>query len=67
VRFPTPGATTNTFDSGGNLATSTDARGAIATYGYDALNRVTSVAYKIGGVTDQTISYTYDGGSNADV
>jgi RHS repeat-associated protein len=61
---PDTGTTTNTYDSGGNLDTSTDARGAIADYAYDALNRVTSVSYTLGGVTDQTITYTYDGGTN---
>ena len=53
-----------TYDSGGNLATYTDQRGAVATYSYDALNRPTSAAYKKGSVTDQTISYTYDSGTN---
>ncbi|HWM66559.1 MAG TPA: DUF6531 domain-containing protein, partial [Steroidobacteraceae bacterium] len=61
---PDTGATTNTYDSAGNLATSTDARGAVATYAYDSLNRVTSVAYSQGGSTDQTISFTYDAGTN---
>jgi RHS repeat-associated protein len=61
---PDSGTTTNTYDSGGNLATSTDARGATSTYSYDALNRATSVAYKIGGAIDQTITFTYDAGTN---
>jgi RHS repeat-associated protein len=61
---PDTGTTTNTYDSGGNLATSTDARGAVSTYTYDALNRVASVAYKIGSTTDQTITFTYDAGTN---
>jgi RHS repeat-associated protein len=61
---PDTGTTTNTYDSGGNLDTSTDARGAVADYAYDALNRVTSVSHTLASVTDQTISYTYDGGSN---
>jgi len=34
---PDTGSTINTYDSGGNLATRTDARGAAATYAYDAL------------------------------
>lgn len=61
---PDTGGTTNTYDSAGNLSTSTDARGALSTYGYDALNRVTSVAYSRSGSTDQTIAFTYDGGTN---
>jgi len=61
---PDTGTTTNTYDSAGNLATSTDARGAVSTYTYDALNRVTSAAYSQGGTTDQTISFTYDAGTN---
>ena len=46
-----------------DLKTSTDARSAISTYVYDALNRVTSVAYKIGTTTDQTVTLTYDAGT----
>ena len=61
---PDTGVTTNTYDSGGNLMTSTDARSAITTYTLDALNRVTSAAYKIGSTTDQTITFTYDAGTN---
>jgi YD repeat-containing protein len=56
---PDTGTTISTYDSGGNLKTATDARGAVATYSYDALNRVTQAAY-----TDQTISFTYDAGTN---
>ncbi len=58
------GTLTNTYDSFGNLATFKDARIATATYQYDALNRLTSAAFKKGSVTDQTISYTYDSGTN---
>jgi len=61
---PDTAATTNTYDSGGNLKTSTDARAAISTYTYDALNRVATIAYKIGSTTDQTLTFTYDTGTN---
>ncbi|HEY4370041.1 MAG TPA: RHS repeat-associated core domain-containing protein [Steroidobacteraceae bacterium] len=60
---PDTGTTTNTVDSAGNLATSTNARGAVTTYSYDALNRPASVAYALGGVTDQTITFSYDAGT----
>jgi RHS repeat-associated protein len=56
---PDTGTTTSTYDSGGNLATQTDARSKTGTYTYDALNRVTGLTY-----SDQTITYTYDGGTN---
>jgi RHS repeat-associated protein len=61
---PDTGVTTQTFDSGGNLFTSTDARGMSATYGYDALNRPISTVYKNGTVVDQTLTFTYDAGTN---
>jgi RHS repeat-associated protein len=60
---PDTGSTTNTYDGGGNLHTSTNARGAVATYAFDALNRPASVSYALGGVTDQTITFTYDAGT----
>jgi RHS repeat-associated protein len=61
---PDTGLTTNTYDTGGNLKTSTDARNAITTYTYDVMNRVATAAFKIGSTTDQTITYTYDAGTN---
>jgi RHS repeat-associated protein len=60
---PDTGTTSKTYYPGGNLKSSTDARGAISTYTYDVLNRPTSVAYKIGTSTDQTIAFTYDAGT----
>jgi RHS repeat-associated protein len=56
---PDRGTTNNTYDSGGNLKTSTDARSKVSTYTYDALNRVTQLS-----VPDQTIAFTYDQGTN---
>lgn len=56
---PDTGTTINTYDSGGNLKTSKDARNKTATYSYDALDRTTQIAY-----VDQTIAYGYDTGSN---
>jgi YD repeat-containing protein len=61
---PDTGVTQYTYDSAGNLATATDARGAISSYTYDAANRMTSVAYKLGSVTDLTEAYTYDTGTD---
>ena len=61
---PDTGVTTSTYDSGGNLDTSIDSRGAVTDYGYDAANRVTSASFTLSGVTDQTITYVYDTGTN---
>lgn len=61
---PDTGIATYAYDSAGNLATATDARSAVTTYTYDALNRPTSVGYSSGGVTDQTLAFTYDSGTN---
>ena len=38
-------AYSHTYDANGNVSSRTDSRGAIVTYGYDALNRITSKAY----------------------
>lgn len=51
------GTTVNTFDAAGNLLTSTDARGKVKTYTYDALNRVV----KIGFQSDAPFVFEYDG------
>lgn len=61
---PDTGTTTNTFDNAGNLKTRTDAAGKIATYTYDATNRPTRVTYKLGTITDATVNWSYDQGSN---
>jgi RHS repeat-associated protein len=61
---PDTSTTASTYDSGGNLSTSTDARGAVSTYTYDASNRVTSITYTLSGVTDQTIVFGYDSGTD---
>lgn len=61
---PDTGQTISTYDSGGNLATSTDARGAVSAFTYDVLNRVTSAVYRVGSTADQTITFTYDTGTN---
>jgi RHS repeat-associated protein len=60
-----PGARTNTYtyDKAGNLKTLTDGSGT-TTYGYDTLNRVTSVdAPNASGSGTDTVSYDYDDAS----
>ncbi len=54
---PDTGTTNRTFDEAGNVRTSVDARGVTGTYGYDALNRLTSISYP-----DQTLNFIYDSG-----
>ncbi len=53
-----------TYTTFGAVATKTDARGVIITYGYDNLNRLTSISYNTSGATgvDSTnnVAYTYD-------
>jgi RHS repeat-associated protein len=53
------GTAAHTYDAAGNLKTRTDSRGVLATYGYDALNRATSVAYTQATAT-RTYSWAYD-------
>ena len=57
---PDTGTAGLTYDAAGNLKTRTDSRGVLGTYGYDALNRLTSVAYTQSGQTTQTFGWTYD-------
>ena len=57
---PDTGTQTHTLDAAGNLLTRTDARGVLATYSYDALNRVTSVVYTQSGQPTQSVSWNYD-------
>ena len=61
---PATGATTNTFDSGGNLKASTDARGITKIFSYDALERVTKVEYQRAGIIAESEHLTYDVGAN---
>lgn len=59
---PDTGTTSYVYaNSGSNPTQRTDAAGTVATYTYDALDRLGSVSYSDG--TGAT--YTYDGGSNA--
>lgn len=56
---PDTGTAVRTFDLVGNLQTRTDSRGVVATYAYDALNRLRTVRYK-GAKATQAIAWTYD-------
>ncbi|WP_314104928.1 RHS repeat-associated core domain-containing protein [uncultured Stenotrophomonas sp.] len=54
---PDSGATDFTVDAAGNRKTRTDARGITATYHYDALNRLTGIAYPD---PNLDVGYSYD-------
>jgi RHS repeat-associated protein len=53
-----------TYTSFGAVATKTDARGVIITYGYDNLNRLTSISYNTSGAPGvsptNNVAYNYD-------
>jgi len=57
---PDTGTANSTYDAAGNLLTRTDARGLVATYSYDALNRVKQIVYSRSGDTNRTVNFTYD-------
>jgi len=52
---PDTGMTLADHDAAGNLTTRTDARGKVAQYRYDSLNRISQIAYD-----DETVRYTWD-------
>lgn len=53
-----------TYTDFGAVATKTDARGVITNYGYDTLNRLTSISYNVSGApgvaATPTVTYNYD-------
>jgi RHS repeat-associated protein len=63
---PESGLIQYSYDNNGNLATKTDARQVVTSYGYDVLNRVLTRSYT-GEVGYQTpnVTYTYDNLPNA--
>ena len=62
---PDTGTTTLTQDPAGNVLTRQDARGVVATFSYDALNRVLTASYPAyGSDPAETVTYTYDSCSN---
>jgi RHS repeat-associated protein len=58
---PDSGNESYTYDPAGNRITHTDARGIVATWAYDALNRPLSLTYPTPG---EDISLTFDQGAN---
>ncbi|HTT36100.1 MAG TPA: DUF6531 domain-containing protein, partial [Burkholderiales bacterium] len=65
VQSPDSGVTTSTQDAAGNLLSQTDARGVVASFSYDALNRLTRATYTPpagSSVPAVTLSYSYDQG-----
>lgn len=52
------------YDLGGNLVSLTDRKQQVSNYSYDALNRLTSIAYGVvNGVSQSSIAYSYDAGN----
>jgi RHS repeat-associated protein len=53
-----------TYSDSHKVTTRTDARGVITTYGYDTLNRLTSITYNVSGApgvaATPTVTYNYD-------
>ncbi|MEO8648769.1 MAG: RHS repeat-associated core domain-containing protein [Acidobacteriota bacterium] len=68
---PESGETEYEYDSNGNLAEKTDARGIVTSYAYDDLNRITERAYAAPSPTPPnyqttpTVTYTYDDLTNS--
>jgi len=60
VVSPDTGTAGHSVDTAGNVRTRTDSRGVVATYDYDALNRLTSVTYSQVGLPIQSFGWTYD-------
>lgn len=60
VISPDTGTATHTFDAAGNIKTRTDSRGVKATYTWDALNRLTKIAYSQSGQPNEVFAWGYD-------
>jgi RHS repeat-associated protein len=64
---PESGTITYAYDDNGNLTSKTDARGVVMENLYDALNRVTTILYRINGQPDPNtgdVEYLYDNATN---
>lgn len=57
LQSPDTDTTHSTYDEAGNLKTRTDGRGITATFGYDVLNRLTTVAYPD---NSRNVGFDYD-------
>jgi RHS repeat-associated protein len=57
---PDTGASSQQFDSAGNLVMRTDARGVTEFRSHDALHRLTSLVYKSAGQADLVMAWRYD-------
>src|SRR5262249_3051960 len=63
--LPESGATSYTYTNFGLVSTRTDARGVVATFIYDGLNRLSSISYNTTGTSaaaTSTVNYFYDEG-----
>ncbi|MGI8835346.1 MAG: PA14 domain-containing protein [Pyrinomonadaceae bacterium] len=58
---PESGTISYQYDANGNLTQKSDARGVVSTYGYDALNRNTSVSYGNDPAATPSVNRYYDG------
>ena len=60
---PESGTVSYQYDNNSNLSQKTDARGVVTYYVYDALNRVTTILYRVNGQPDSNtgdVQYLYD-------
>jgi YD repeat-containing protein len=57
---PDTGAASHTHDDAGNLTGRIDSRGVQERYGYDALNRLITASYSLGGQASQALSWGWD-------
>jgi RHS repeat-associated protein len=58
------GSWSYTYDALGNLTSQSDASGCTTSLSYDALNRTTKKSYGFGCPATDSVSYTYDSGTN---
>lgn len=64
---PESGTISYEYDNNSNLSQKTDARGVVTYYGYDALNRVNTILYRVSGQPDPNtgdVQYFYDSATN---